>query len=83
MFDEPLDLTFADALALRRIKVLIPSNLTSRDWANVSAALKEQASFSASVDNAEILSAFDKLTDSILNASDRARMPNPTRSKTK
>ncbi|MFA6289939.1 MAG: hypothetical protein WC661_21355 [Opitutaceae bacterium] len=71
IFDTPLP--FLEALAAKKVKTLLPTELRTKDLAGLGSALLDRSSFSAGVQSAELLQRFDDLTGQRLDGTlDRA-----------
>ena len=64
LFAAPI--SFSEALASRKVKALLPTTANSAELMNLSAALRERGSFSATIDRAEILQGLDDITSQII-----------------
>ncbi|MBC8011453.1 MAG: hypothetical protein H7067_15320 [Burkholderiales bacterium] len=65
MFDGPLP--FAEALAARAVRTLLPTELRTRDLAGQAPALLNRSAWSAGIQNAELLQKFEDMTAARLN----------------
>jgi hypothetical protein len=65
IFDTPLP--FSEALAARAVRVLLPTELRTKDLAALEPALRQRALFSAGVTNADFLGRTDSLLGDLLD----------------
>jgi len=65
LFDQPIP--FAEALASRRLKALLPTTASSRDLARLPAEIRERAMFSARTASASHLARIDSIVNQILD----------------
>lgn len=71
IFDKPT--SFAEAIASRKAKALMPTTMSSAELAKLDAELLERAMFAARVDNAQVLQTLDEVAESIINPKQETR----------
>jgi len=67
IFDKPIP--FAEAIASRKVKKLLPTSAGSAEIARLAPAIRERAMFSAKIENANFLAKADRLINGIVSPS--------------
>lgn len=68
IFDSPIP--FAEALASRKVKRLLPTSAGSAELAKLAPEIRERAFFSAKVENVQLLSKMDRMINGVVSMAD-------------